>query len=830
MRQVGSSLASTRAPGDPHPRVLMLGMGWFPATLGGLNRYYRSLLEQLPEARGVVIGPAEDAPGSVTVLDGPRVALVRRIWDFWLHARRAAAGAQILDAHFALYAAAPLLLAGRSRGRPVVFHFHGPWAQENVAAGDGSRARYLLRAALERRALRRADAHVVLSSAFRRVLVERYRVRPWNVHVWSPGVALDVFTPGTANDRSRVRARLDIGTETFVAVCVRRLVPRMGLDVLLDAWERVAEELPDGSLLLLVGDGPLRGALSERVAAAGSRLSGRVRILGRVSEEDLVEAYRSADVAIVPSVSLEGFGLVVPEAAACGTPSIVSEVGGLPEVTLPLDPSLVVPPGDPAALGERIVAAAGGALPTRAATRSFAERFSWPLLAERHRALYRRLLRDERDERPRVVYLDHVARLSGGEIALMRLLTHLRKVNPHVILGEEGPLAERLQQAGVSVEVLPIASSARDLRRDSVRLGLGAAAPLSALHTLVYTARLALRLRALRADIVHTNSLKAGVYGSLAAKAAGVPVVWHVRDRIAADYIPSSAVLLVRALIRHLADGVIANSTATLQTLPADVRGGRGGGRRGDGRGDDVEGDDYGLSWVIPASVEAPAGVVTPADRRALARDADPATSAPPTTFGMLGRIAPWKGQDLFLRAFAAAFPTGAERAVVVGAAMFGEESYERELRVLAQGLGIAERVEFRGFREDVWPELGRMDVLVHASLIPEPFGTVVLEGMAAGLAVIAADEGGPASVIVDGQTGRLFRSRGLDSLAAAMLALRDDPRERERLGAAAQGAVAEYHPDAVARRLERVYECVLKERAQPRSQPHHNLAQGSRT
>ena len=110
---------------------------------------------------------------------------------------------------------------------------------------------------------------------------------------------------------------------------------------------------------------------------------------------------------------------------------------------------------------------------------------------------------------------------------------------------------------------------------------------------------------------------------------------------------------------------------------------------------------------------------------------------------------------------------------------MFGEEGYERELRALAESLGIAERVEFRGFREDVWPELASMDVLVHASVIPEPFGTVVLEGMAAGLAVIAADEGGPASVIADGETGRLFRSRDLDSLAAAMRALRRDPAER---------------------------------------------------
>ncbi len=163
---------------------------------------------------------------------------------------------------------------------------------------------------------------------------------------------------------------------------------------------------------------------------------------------------------------------------------------------------------------------------------------------------------------------------------------------------------------------------------------------------------------------------------------------------------------------------------------------------------------------------------------------------------------------------------------MLVGTAMFGEESYEQELHALAASLGIAERVEFRGFREDVWPELASFDVLVHASVIPEPFGTVVLEGMAAGLAVIAADEGGPATVIADGETGRLFRSRDQDSLCAAMRALREDPHERERLGTAAQGAVADYHPDAIAQQLERVYERVLDEAGRLK---RRSVAQGSR-
>ena len=764
---------------DSQPRVLMLGMGWFPSTVGGLDRYYRSLFEQLPEASGVVIGPAEGAPAAIAAAAAHDLPLARRLGAFWLAARRAARGAEVVDAHFALYAAAPLLLGPRRR--PTVFHFHGPWADENAAAGDSSRVKRALRTALERGVLRRADAHVVLSCAFRRVLVERHRVAPWNINVWAPGVALEQFIPG---DRLRARAQLGIDPAAFVVVCARRMVARMGIDLLLDVWGQIEHELPAGSLLLLIGDGPLRETFAAR--AAQPPLAGRVRVMGRLTDEELVEAYRCADVAAVPSVAVEGFGLVVLEAAACGTPSIVSDVGGLPEAAAALDPSLVVAAGDTEALGARLQAAARGALPTRAATRSYAERFAWPAVAERHRALHRRLVAGSRDERLRVVYLDHVARLSGGEIALLRLLPHLRRVNAHVILGEEGPLTARLAQAGISVEVLPIAAAARDARKDTVRLA--GASPAALLATLTYVARLTLRLRQLQPDLVHTNSLKAGVYGSLAANAAGIPVVWHLRDRIAPDYLPRPAVRLVRGLVGRMADGVVANSLATLETLATrDRLDAVEAGARDRGR----------VHRVIPDSVEPSPRPRTP-DRSA-------------TTFGVVGRIAPWKGQDLFVRAFAAAFPTGAERAVIVGAPLFGEEGCERDLRELITRLGLAERVELRGFREDVWSELARMDVLVHTSVIPEPFGQVVLEGMAAGLPVIAPDEGGPAEVITDGETGRLFTARSVAALAAAMRALAADPQARERLGSTAQRSVGVYHPTRVGEQLEQMYEQVLR-------------------
>ncbi len=745
----------------------MLGLGWFPDTVGGLERYFRSLFEALAEARGVVIGPASDAPERLAAVSRADAPLARRLQAFHRAALRAARSAELIDAHFALYAAGPLLLS-RLRGTPSVFHFQGPWADESsVERGEDLHS---FRRVLEGAVLRHARAYVVLSAAFRRVLVERYGVAPWDVHILRPGVDSEHFSPG---DRAAARDRLGIPRDAFLALSVRRLVPRTGVGELLGAWELAAAELPAGAMLLVAGDGPLAGELGARASAIASR---EVRMVGRLSDEDLLAAYRAADVAVVPTLSHEGFGLVVLEAAACGTPSIVTDVDALPEVARPLDPTLVVPAGDRRAMATRLAEAARGGLPARESAREYAERFSWPAVAAAHRRLYRRVIDRAPAERLRVVYLDHVARLSGAEIALLRLLPHLEGVDAHVILGEDGLLATRLQQAGISVEVLPLAPSARDLRRGSARAG---GVPLgTVLETARYTLRLARRLRRIEPDLVHTNSLKAGVYGGLAARLAGVPLVWHLRDRLADDYLSRSATRVLQRAIPRLARGILANSQATLDTLgTVSSR----------------------PAWVVPDAVEAPP-----------ARHAQGEVRREATTFGMLGRIAPWKGQDLFLRAFAQAFPSGSERAVIIGTPLFGEEDFEASLRKLVAELGLAGRVEFRGFREDIWGELASLDVLVHASLIPEPFGQVVLEGMAAGLPVLAPDEGGPAEVIEDGRTGVLFASRDEGALAAAMRALDADAERRGRLGAAAREAAAAYRPQVLAERYEHAYARVL--------------------
>lgn len=757
--------------GGADVRPILLGDGWHEDRPGGLNRYLADLLAALRKrginSRGALLGPATGAP--VGVLAGGRLGqpLAVRLWHLQRAARRAGADATVVDAHFALSACWPVTI-GALRNLPLVVHFQGPWAEESAVAEAGRGWRVRVKRLVELSVYRRAQRIVVLSSAFKRLLVEQYGIRPWVIEVVHPGVDMSRFRPG---DRDAARACVGVTPGQPTVLTVRRLVPRMGLDVLLSAWPLVRAEHPD-AVLLVAGEGPEKARLEALADELG--VGSSVRFLGRVDEDTLVSCYQAADVSVVPTAALEGFGLIVLESLACGTPVIVSDVGALPEAVSRLDASLIVPAHHPGALGRRLAGALSGAspVPDAAACRRYAQTFGWAETAKRHEAIYAEAPHPG-PRRPRVVYLDHCARLSGGELALLRLLPSLSGVDAHVILGEEGPLVGRLHRANASVEVKPMAEAARDVNRSRVRPGRLPGA--GAMHSVAYALMLARRLRALRPDIVHTNSLKAAIYGGVAGRLAGVPVVWHVRDRIADDYMPKAAVRLVRAAARRLPAAIIANSQATLETLgPMSVR-----------------------TAVIPSPI-APellkdgSASVPPADR--------------PLRIGIVGRLARWKGQNIFLEAFARAFPEGSELAVVVGAALFDEGDYEVELQKLVSELGIEDRVEFTGFVDDVGIELARLDIVVHASLSPEPFGLVVVEAMAVGLAVVVANAGGPAETVDDGVNGLLYPPGDANALAEALRRLVDDAGLRRQLGEAARERARDFTPEIVAGKVMAVY------------------------
>lgn len=213
---------------------------------------------------------------------------------------------------------------------PKVYWFISPWAAEWKAAHPDTHfvARMFhtaFRNRMEETAVRSCDAVLVESEFIRRQLREHHRKVPDAKVTLVPGaVDLSRFSPDGPRDAHR--ARFGFGAGPLV-LTVRRLVERMGIDLLI----RAAAEVP-GVRLAIGGDGPLRGEL-EALAAS---LRVEAMFLGFVPDADLASLYRAADLFVLPTRELEGFGLVAIEAMACGTPAMGTPVGAIPEVLGPL--------------------------------------------------------------------------------------------------------------------------------------------------------------------------------------------------------------------------------------------------------------------------------------------------------------------------------------------------------------------------------------------------------------------------------------------------------------------------------------------------------------
>jgi glycosyltransferase involved in cell wall biosynthesis len=151
---------------------------------------------------------------------------------------------------------------------------------------------------------------------------------------------------------------------------------------------------------------------------------------------------------------------------------------------------------------------------------------------------------------------------------------------------------------------------------------------------------------------------------------------------------------------------------------------------------------------------------------------------------GMFGRICPWKGQDVFLRAIA---KVPGVSAVIAGGALFGEEEHEQRMKALAHELGVTHRVTFAGHVEEVIAVMAACDVVVHCSTAPEPFGRVIVESMFVGTPVIASDAGGAREIVTHGVTGQLTPMNDAPALATAISRYLEEPGWARNVASRAQ-------------------------------------------
>lgn len=381
----------------------------------------------------------------------------------------------------------------------------------------------------------------------------------------------------------------------------------------------------------------------------------------------------------------------------------------------------------------------------------------------------------------RVMLFDHTAQLGGGEIALLDLVRFFDRslVEPIVVLGSDGPLAERLR--GIAeLHILEMASDVLHARKDTVGSS-GLLQLKRAAQSAAYVYRLAEFIQAKHIDLIHTNSLKADILGGIAGRLMQTPLIWHIRDRIADDYLPKKVVKVMRQLCRTVPDYVFANSTATLETIQ--------------------------LNGARPG-IAVPSGVDISAYENAASSSDGPRDWRREVKIGLVGRICPWKGQHIFLQAAAEVhrqFPQ--TRFQIIGAALFKEQQYEAEMRELARTLGIEQAVEFTGFRNDVPALMGKLDILVHASTTGEPFGQVIVQGMAAEKPVVATNGGGVPEIVVHGATGLLVPMADAAAMASAICTLLDSPQLALEMGRAGKQRVLEHFTiERSARKVEAAY------------------------
>jgi glycosyltransferase involved in cell wall biosynthesis len=350
-----------------------------------------------------------------------------------------------------------------------------------------------------------------------------------------------------------------------------------------------------------------------------------------------------------------------------------------------------------------------------------------------------------------VLVLDHTSKPSGGEIYLLSLLQahDKQRFNVKVVLGQEGFLYEKLLDEDIEVEVIELPKQLLERRKENYKSSIFK----DLRFFYAYANKIKKYIKEHKIDIVYTNSIKSDVYGSLAAKMAGVPCVWFMHDRLSAEYFSKGLARMIALFSRMFAKKVICNSESTKRSFV------RAGGQANKAavvlNGIDVE------KYNIHHNTSHSKRVV------------------------MVGRIAPWKGQKVFIEAARKVLANRDDASFyIAGSVLFGEDDYKDEIeQIIADKYKISNRIYICDFVEDIPAFLEEADILVHASIIPEPFGLSVAEGMASGLPVIAADAGGIIEMISDNYDGLLYAPGNSLQLAECINTLLNDKELARKLG-----------------------------------------------
>ncbi|NJM65462.1 MAG: glycosyltransferase family 4 protein [Acaryochloris sp. RU_4_1] len=377
-------------------KTLQIGMDWFPDKgVGGLERYYYDFIRCLPTVNGETVGLVT---GSTPVLQNtdPRVYGFAphdaSIWQRLSALRRIAHQLlgendySLISSHFALYT---FLILDQLKQCPLVVHFHGPWALESIIESNKKGDNWL-RKAMEQAVFQRAANFIVLSKAYQDILSHTYQVPIERIHIVPGGIDIRRFD--TALSKRELREKLGWPQERFIIFTARRLSRRMGLENLIAAMRSVCRQYPD-VLLMIAGKGELKATLQDQIEVL--ELTHQANLLGYLTDQQLDWAYSAADLSVIPTATLEGFGLIVLESLAAGTPILGTPVGGIPEILQPFCEDLVFEGCSTEQLSQGIQQALSGErqMPSKKACQDYIQHnYTWPMITQKIQSIYQNTL------------------------------------------------------------------------------------------------------------------------------------------------------------------------------------------------------------------------------------------------------------------------------------------------------------------------------------------------------------------------------------------------------------------------------------------------------
>jgi glycosyltransferase involved in cell wall biosynthesis len=395
-----------------------------------------------------------------------------------------------------------------------------------------------------------------------------------------------------------------------------------------------------------------------------------------------------------------------------------------------------------------------------------------------------------------ILYLNPSGGLGGAETSLLTLLSGLREIRPdwrlRLIAGEQGPLVERAAALGVEAVAMALpgklartgdAGRSGTLAAKVARYGRGVAAGVQAAQ---YRRELAAVIRRLSPDLVHTNGFKMHILGAWSTPRQ-TPLIVHLHDYVTTRPLASR---LLKAGI-HSCAAVATNS----KSVEVDAR-------RLLGSTKPI----IPIYNAVDANRFTPEGPATDLDARCGLAPAGPDT----VRVGLIATFAHWKGHRTFLGALSL-LPRGLPvRGYIIGGPIYrtsGSQHSFEELREQIRVLGLTDRVGLTGFLEEPPPALRALDIVVHASSAPEPFGMVIIEAMACERAVIASNAGGAMEIFEDGVTALGHTPGDAAHLAIQIQRLAASPELRARLGAAGRRAMlAQFQPERMAQEFATLY------------------------